>query len=98
MYAVIVELKIAEGAMAGFLPLMHVNAATSLRDEPGCQQFDVCIAESDPLLVVLYEVYDNRAAFEAHLGSAHFKSFDAAVADMITDKRVVTAVRAAQPG
>ena len=36
----------------------------------------------------LYEVYDDRAAFEAHLSMPHFKAFDAATADMIRSKTV----------
>ena len=36
----------------------------------------------------LYEVYDDRAAFDAHLSTPHFKSFDAATAGMIRSKKV----------
>jgi autoinducer 2-degrading protein len=38
--------------------------------------------------VFLYEVYDDRAAFDAHLSAPHFKSFDAATAGMIRSKKV----------
>jgi (4S)-4-hydroxy-5-phosphonooxypentane-2,3-dione isomerase len=34
------------------------------------------------------EVYDDRAAFDAHLAAAHFKRFDAAVAPMVASKAV----------
>ncbi|MEM7522936.1 MAG: antibiotic biosynthesis monooxygenase [Pseudomonadota bacterium] len=36
----------------------------------------------------LYEVYDDAAAFDAHLASDHFKDFDAAVAPMVAAKTV----------
>jgi autoinducer 2-degrading protein len=36
--------------------------------------------------VFLYEVYENRAAFDAHLTSAHFRSFDATFVGMIDSK------------
>ena len=67
---------------------MRKNAAASTREEPGCRQFEVC---HDPNLighVFLYEVYDDRAAFDAHLSMPHFKSFDAATAGMIRSKTV----------
>lgn len=85
MYAVTVTFQIRAGRMEEFLALMTANARTSLHDEPGCQQFDVCWNDSG---VFLYELYDDRAAFEAHLASAHFKTFDAAVTDMVEDKQI----------
>ena len=67
------------------MPLMIKNAQTSRDVETGCQMFDVCRNED---LVFLYEVYDNRAAFDVHLASDHFHEFDAAVADLIEKKQV----------
>ena len=58
---------------------MLENARASLNDEPGCHQFDVCFAADDPGRCFLYEVYTDRGAFDAHLGMAHFKAFDAKV-------------------
>lgn len=85
MYVVTVDFDLAEGRLQEFLPLMLGNARMSLEVEPGCQQFDVC---QDERGVFLYEVYVDRTAFEAHLASAHFKAFDAAVAGMVRAKTV----------
>ncbi|WP_170533836.1 putative quinol monooxygenase [Ruegeria atlantica] len=87
MFVVTVTFTLKPGKRDTFLPLMVANASTSLRDEAGCQQFDVCLG-GNPETVFLYEVYDDSVAFSAHLESAHFKSFDAAVADMIATKTV----------
>ncbi|MEV8467261.1 putative quinol monooxygenase [Fluviibacterium sp. DFM31] len=88
MYAVTVTFTIAAGRMPEFLPQMVANAQTSLNNEQGCQLFDVCTDPDLPDTVFLYELYDDRAAFDAHLHSAHFKAFDAAVAEMIAVKQV----------
>jgi quinol monooxygenase YgiN len=48
----------------------------------------VCVDSADKASVFLYEVYDDRAAFDAHLATAHFKRFDAAVAPMVASKAV----------
>jgi autoinducer 2-degrading protein len=85
MYAVAVTFDIQPGQMNRFLPLMIDNARTSRSIEPGCQQFDIC-RNGDT--VFLYEIYDSRAAFDDHLASDHFKSFDAAVARMIAQKQI----------
>jgi len=88
MYVIIVDFEIQPGRLAEFMPLMTGNAAASLRDEPGCRQFDVCQNPEAPHMIFLYEVYDDRAAFEAHLRMPHFRSFDSATADMIISKTV----------
>ncbi|WP_412554078.1 putative quinol monooxygenase [Shimia sp. MIT1388] len=85
MYAVCVTFKIHPKQMEDFLPLMIANARTSRAEEAGCQMFDVCVRDDE---VLLYEIYDDRAAFELHLASAHFKTFDASVAHMVVSKQV----------
>ena len=88
MYVVTVEFAVKPDSVAAFRPAMLKNAQASLDDEPGCRQFDVCFGKDDPNACFLYEVYDDRAAFDAHLGMAHFKSFDAEVAPMLDGKVV----------
>lgn len=92
MFVVFVDLWIEPGKMDVFLPLMAANAAAS-RQEPGCLQFDVVRPDHDPEMVFLYEVYQDAAAFEAHLDTAHFAEFDAASADLITAKTVLKGAR-----
>jgi (4S)-4-hydroxy-5-phosphonooxypentane-2,3-dione isomerase len=64
------------------------NAGLSLETEPGCRQFDVCRRPGDPTLFFLYELYDDEAAFQAHLQSAHFLEMNARTADWVTAKQV----------
>ena len=87
-YVVTVHFEIEPDRLDAFMPLMRANAEASVRDEPGCRRFDVCVDPDDPTHVFLYEVYDDRAAFDAHLASVHFKEFDAAVAPMLAAKAV----------
>ena len=95
-FAVVVTFQIEPDQMAAFLPLMLDNARASLATEPGCRQFDVATDPARPEEVFLYELYDDRAAFDAHLGTAHFKSFDAAIAPMVREKSVKTYARVVQ--
>lgn len=88
MYAVTVIFTIKPDRMAKFMPLMEENATTSLRDEDGCHQFDICTDPSVADQVFLYELYSDRAAFAAHMETAHFTAFDKATSDMIATKTV----------
>ena len=88
MYVVTVQFRLHPKRVAEFMPLVVANATDSREREPGCRQFDVCGNSGEPTLVFLYEVYDDRAAFDAHLRTPHFRSFDAAVREMIAEKVV----------
>lgn len=89
MYVVCVIFDIAQDRMEAFLPLMLQQATNSLELEGGCLVFDVCRPEAGTDTVFLYEKYVDEAAFQTHLQSAHFKSFDAQTADMVTGKSVI---------
>ena len=84
MFVVTVDFTLDPAQRDAFLPLMLENAARSREDEPGCRQFDVCIDPTRPDRVFLYELYDDEAAFDAHLAAPHFSAFAAATASMIT--------------
>lgn len=90
MYAVVVTFEIKEGRFGAFMDAVLQNAQTSRADEPGCRRFVVCTDPDHPTEVFLYELYTDRAAFEAHLASEHFVAFNAHVAEMIASKDVRT--------
>ena len=90
MYVVTVEFVIDPEQREAFLPRMLDNARISRESEPGCRQFDVCSDDARPAVVFLYEVYDDRAAFDAHLAAPHFLAFAAATQAMVTRRTIVT--------
>jgi len=87
VYVVTVVFEAKPEHAEAFRAAMLANAKVSRETEPGCRQFDVCV-EAGTGRVFLYELYDDRAAFEAHLASAHFKAFDAQVRDWVARKDV----------
>ena len=88
MFAILVTFRIADDAVERFLELIRANAASSLVDEPGCHRFDILTDPEAPDTVVLYELYDDAAAFDHHRQTQHFKLFDAEVAPIVKDKSV----------
>lgn len=93
MYVVTVEFEIASERIDAFRIAMRKQAAMSLQNEEACRQFDVCLDPDQSRLIFLYELYDDRSAFEKHLASDHFREFDALVSDMVVSKRVKTWVQ-----
>jgi autoinducer 2-degrading protein len=88
-YVITVEFDVVAAQFDTFLRLMADNAEASRRDEPGCRRFDVCRPRDSENRVFLYEIYDDEAAFQAHLQTGHFKSFATATKDMITARKIV---------
>jgi len=88
MYVVTVEFVAKPDHAEAFRLAMIENAGASRARESGCRQFDVCSDPADRTVVFLYEMYDDRAAFEAHLSSVHFRAFDERVRDWVAKKTV----------
>jgi autoinducer 2-degrading protein len=87
-FALVVRFVLVPDTRAGFLALVADNAAQSVREEPGCCRFDVLEVLDRPDEVLLYEIYHDRAAFDLHLASAHYRRFDAATRTLVAQKTV----------
>jgi (4S)-4-hydroxy-5-phosphonooxypentane-2,3-dione isomerase len=87
-YAITVAFDLMPGTRRRFLSLVKENAASSVKLERGCLRFDVLTPLKSGPDVLLYEIYTDRAAFDAHLNSDHFLRFDAATRDLVSAKVV----------
>lgn len=88
MHVILAEFTLKSPHIEAFIERVQQQSRDSLENEPGCHVFDVCVDRNTQPQVVLYEVYENAEAFELHLNTPHFKSFDSDVADWIEDKQV----------
>ena len=83
-----VDFRLKPGTFDRFRKLIVENARASLRNEAGCRQFDVVIPNGDSDRVVLYEIYDDAAAFDAHKRTPHFAAFDSESVSFVSTKAV----------
>ena len=88
-YVILVDFQLKPGSKAEFRRAIDTNARASCRDEPGCSRFDVVEPRDDENRIVLYEIYDNRAAFEHHLKTPHLAAFETASRHLVTKKTVI---------
>ena len=88
MYVIVVDFTIDPDRISEFREAIKTNARLSVKQEPGCRQFDVCIDPERDDRIYLYEVYDDETAFKTHLETKHFRDFDARVNDCILAKNV----------
>ncbi len=76
--------------------LSRHTAAT--RAEPGCRDFVALRGVEDPDSFVLYERYESRAAFEAHMASPHYEGIAVARIRPLLRARTVEFHQVIEPG
>ena len=90
-FVIIVEFNLRSAdQMIDFRRLVDENAIASVNREPGCQRFDVAVPNDRKDQIILYEIYDDEAAFEAHLKTRHYLEFNAAAAAFIESRTIRT--------
>jgi len=87
-FAIIVDFRLKPGQREAFRRLIDANARDSATLERGCQRFDVLEPAEGDDRVLLYEIYDDRAAFDQHVESGHFARFDRESSEMVVEKLV----------
>ena len=92
MLAIFVELQAAPERFDEFRAAMLKHAAASLKEDPGCRQFDVAVSAESPNTIFLYEVYDDEASFQGHASSMHTAEHQARTRGMVTSRRLVKAL------
>lgn len=87
MLVQVVHLEVQPEHKEAFLVEVLANAQAS-RGEAGVIQFDVLQQNGDPARFLLYEVYQDEAALEAHHHTPHFQRWVEKGAPLLTGERV----------
>jgi (4S)-4-hydroxy-5-phosphonooxypentane-2,3-dione isomerase len=85
MFVLVVNLRIKPDNIERFMKQALDNAREA-RKEPGCRQFEVLVDAQDKTKVMLYEIYDDEKAFEAHQQTPHFKKYLAEAVPLLASR------------
>lgn len=80
-----VDIRIKPENVRAFMEKIAENAAAA-RKEAGCKQFDLAVDPKDPTHLMLYEVYADDKAFEAHQQTAAFKKYVAEAVPLLASR------------
>ncbi len=80
--AVVGDISTHPGTFEEYLAAMRVHAAAS-REEPGCLRFDVLIPFEGRGRLLVYELFRDRDALEAHRTSERMEAFRARTRDLV---------------
>jgi autoinducer 2-degrading protein len=81
----VVEYDIQPGQVDAYLAALKENAAATVK-EPGCQEFNILVSQKDPNHVLIFEVYNDAAAAQAHRETDHYKKYAATIKDMFVKR------------
>jgi quinol monooxygenase YgiN len=90
-----VNIRIKPENVDNFMRRALENGKAARTTEPGCKQFDILVDPNDKTKVMLYEVYTDEKAFEAHLRTPHFRKYLAEAVPLLADRARVVWSRAA---
>ena len=79
----------AKPGNADTIAAMLLDYAASVRAEPGCLVFDPFREEADPDRFCVFEVYEDDAAFRAHLSAPYGGPFNERLAPLIEEPESV---------
>lgn len=85
MHAIFVTVKVKPDQRDRFLEVIEDDATASVRDEPGCVDFQVLQDRADPDTYYFYEVYRDEEAFKAHGQTPHFARWRAASEEVLQE-------------
>lgn len=84
-FVLAVSIRVKPENVERFMAALLVNAREA-RKEPGCRQFEVLVDTSDPTKMLLFEVYDDEKAFQAHQQTPHFKKYLAEAVPLLASR------------
>ncbi len=74
-FIVIAEFFLKPGTMEEFIGFAMEDSEKSLANEEGCLNFDVLVPRNKKNVVILYEIYKSRDAFDTHRTMPHYQPF-----------------------
>ena len=84
-FVLVVNIRIKPESVDAFMKGVLENAR-SARKEPGCRQFEVLVDPNDRSKAMLFEIYDDESAFEAHQATPHFKKYLAEAVPLLASR------------
>jgi len=84
-FVLAVMIRIKPENVEPFMAQVLANAREA-RKELGCRQFEVLVDAADRAKVMLFEIYDDEKAFQAHQQTPHFKKYVAEAVPLLESR------------
>jgi quinol monooxygenase YgiN len=90
-YVQVAEIEVDPAQLDAYRAAVQEQIDAAIRKEPGVLALYAVSEKDNPTHVKVFEIYRDRSAYEAHLGSDHFKKYKASVEKMVKSLKLVQA-------
>lgn len=94
----IAKIKVDATHLNEYKAALNEQMKTAIQLEAGVLSYTAVADKKDPSMITILEVYGSQEAYQAHIGSAHFKKYKETVKNWVlslelTDTELVAAAR-----
>ena len=90
-YVQVAEIEVDPAQLETYRAAVQEQIDAAIQKEPGVLVLYAVSEKDEPYRVKVFEIYRDRKAYEAHLGSDHFKTYKATVEKMVKSLKLVQA-------
>lgn len=90
MFVVVVFLETQAGRQAELRDALRHHGKLSIEREEGCRRYDISVDAIDGSAFLVYQVYNDEAAYLAHRELPHYADFRLLTDPWIRSRRVLT--------
>lgn len=90
MHVVVVFIEAQPDRRESLAAAVRAHAATCTEREPGCHRYDISVDPIDGSAFLLYQVYEDEAAYLAHRELPHYADFRVLTDPWVRSRRVLT--------
>ena len=90
MFVVVVFLEAQAGRQAELRDALRRHGNLSIEREEGCRRYDISVDPIDGSAFLVYQVYDDEAAYRAHRELPHYADFRLLTDPWVHSRRVLT--------
>ena len=91
-YIQVAEIEVDPVQLDAYRAAVQEQIDAAIRKEPGVLVLYAVSETGNPIHVKVFEIYRDRSAYEAHLGSDHFKKYKATTEKMVKSLKLVQTV------
>ena len=91
-YMRIANIAVDSASLDKYKAALKQQMRAALKLEPGVLAYSAVYHKNNPAQITILETYASVAAYEAHIQTAHFKKYKAAVADMVKSLELIDVV------
>jgi quinol monooxygenase YgiN len=88
-YVQVAEIEIDPAQLDAYRAAVQEQIDAAIRKEPGVLVLYAVSEKDNPTHVRVFEIYRDRNAYEAHLGSDHFKKYKTTTEKMVKSLKLV---------